>query len=108
MSNTRSGRLVKKVGYTDHKANALSNLAKLRKGEGRRTDQYDAEAGKLSKTLNHDLIIWREIFLIIYDEHLRIFDHFYQYQVLISHNLINNYLLCYKFSTHPLPNFLIL
>jgi hypothetical protein len=46
MSNTRSGRQVRKVGQSDNKESALDNLARLRKGEGRRTDQYHVEDGK--------------------------------------------------------------
>lgn len=44
--NTRSGRQVKAVGQTEGKKGALANLAKLRKGGGRRLDDYEAEEGK--------------------------------------------------------------
>lgn len=47
MSNTRSGRQVKKVGQSENKQSALSSLAKLRKGEGKRTDQYEVNEGKI-------------------------------------------------------------
>jgi hypothetical protein len=45
MNSTRSGRQVKKVGQSENKSSALANLAKLRKGEGRRTDQYEVNEG---------------------------------------------------------------
>ena len=46
MNSTRSGRQVKKVGQSENKSSALANLAKLRKGEGRRTDQYEVNEGR--------------------------------------------------------------
>lgn len=49
MSNTRSGRLVKKVGQSESKEGALASLAKARKGEGKRTQQYEVEGGKITR-----------------------------------------------------------
>jgi hypothetical protein len=60
MSNTRSGRTIRRVGETDNKKSALSNLAKLRKGEGKRTEQYDDEAG-MYITQSHMLRIRRDL-----------------------------------------------
>ena len=44
--NTRSGRQVKAVGESEGKKGALASLAKMRKGAGRRLDDYQAEDGK--------------------------------------------------------------
>lgn len=48
MSNTRSGRTVKKVGQSETKQGALANLAAARRGESKRTDYYEQNEGKLN------------------------------------------------------------
>ena len=60
-SNTRSGRLVKKVGQSESKQGALASLAKARKGEGRRIDEYEADEGKNNQ--NFQILLNLFIFL---------------------------------------------
>ncbi|CAI2362741.1 unnamed protein product [Moneuplotes crassus] len=53
--NTRSGREVKAVGESEGKKGALASLAKLRKGGGRRLDEYQAEHDANNKNIIEEL-----------------------------------------------------